>query len=83
MKFETSSKPLSRCKQCNQPIIFPIVIPPVKRAATYTYNTWRIQCIFDKDLCRKCHQRNSSQLDSLRYEEVMINETLSTSGKSG
>ena len=83
MKLDISSKPFPRCRQCNEQIIFPVVIPPAKRAATYSYNTWRIQCIFDKDLCRKCHQRNLTILDRLRPQEMIIgNETLPTSGKS-
>ena len=81
MKYNVMVNPLPRCRQCNEQIIFPVTIPPVKRAAPHTYNTWRIQCIFDKDLCRKCHQRNLTILDRLRPQELIIDELISSPGE--
>ena len=72
MKFDVSSKPFRRCRECDSPIIFPVVIPPIKRASTHSYEWYRVQCIIDKDLCRKCHQQHLPILDRLRPEEMII-----------
>lgn len=65
------------CKECGQPIIFSVRVPPMKRGADLSYNLYRMRCSVDamQGVCRKCHTNHLPPLDRLRYEEVMFNET--------
>ena len=83
--YNVSKNPYPICKECGQPIIFSVRVPPIKRASSHSYELYRIFCIVDavQGVCRKCHTKHLPLLDRLRYEEVMFNETLPTSGEGG
>lgn len=54
---------INHCNKCGQPIIFSVKVPPIKRAATHSYNLYRIFCIVDavQGVCRKCHTKHLPQ----------------------
>lgn len=46
-----------KCRKCNAPIIIqPVAVPPVRRAATTSYNIFRINVALSTGLCAKCQK---------------------------
>lgn len=72
--YNISKTPYPICKECGQPIIFSVIVPPIKRVASQSYNLYRIFCIVDavQGVCRKCHTKHLPLLDRLRFEEVKM-----------